>query len=1035
MRTHKNKIFDDLDEELKFKPNYYKTNVIALLKVPEDKLDDKVKDLKKILGEFEVDDTYKIISGFSGKLTKKQIDDLSKLDESIQIEPDLQVTAFLDTATSSFGVQKARTDFSVTGDRDGSPSSYSTDDVVIAIIDTGIDKNHVDLDGGKILGWHDFVNGQPTAYDDNGHGTHVASIAAGDGQGNPSFKGVAPGAALVGVKVLDRMGSGTISGVLSGVDWVVANKALFGIDVLNLSLGTSGCSDGNDSLSLALDNAVNNGIVAVVAAGNAGPGTCTVASPAASRNAIAVGAMADTGENGFFLASFSSRGPTLDGRIKPDVVAPGVSITAAAANTNSGYTTKSGTSMATPFVAGEVALMLDANPSLTPASVKDKILSNSVDWGAPNKDIDYGAGRLDGYETVRNSFVTIPPGNNNIVPTHTIISDSLPGTGSVDNWTIDVTDISFPIAITMIMPTWTSSISPDFDIILFDPTGTQVANSLGVNRQETIGVPTQTTGTYALQVTSFRGSGPYVLDISSGSTPILTVPSIPQNLVATSGNTQVALTWSAPASNGGAAITDYKVEFKKSSDVSFSVFPDGISPSTGTTVNGLTNGQSYDFKVSAINSVGTGPATSPVTATPTAPDSIPPSITFATGNTASTTGEAIVISAVITDNVLVSGAAVHYTPIGGIETTIPMVQGTSWSAAVPVASDKVGTISYFITATDPSGNTARDPPTGTYSITITDNDPPTVTITQPTNGAIVGGTISILATASDNIGVASVEFLDGTTSIFIDNTPPYSASWSTALTIDGTHTITTKALDAAGNSASDMITVTVDNQAPTAPSSLTGTPASPTQIDLSWTASSDNTAVTGYQIFRDNTPVATVTGTTYSDTALSAGTTYTYFIKAFDVAGNVSPPSSSITAVTPSLPSASINISSHSETVRNFRNGDLSLRSIVTATTTGNPSNVKYTYTFDDNFTFDDIKKTNMVVNGKAFNIKRLGSVTGNTISFNLSSFTFNDGDSVKIQLDSKYKNVGTGVHTFTATFIPGTSDSQQIVISASTGD
>src|SRR5205085_8503218 len=102
-----------------------------------------------------------------------------------------------------FGTAAARAQFGVDGGGDGRPTSYSTGDVVIAVLDTGIDARHVDLAGGKVIGWDDLVNGRPAPYDDNYHGTHVASIAAGTGRGDPRYRGVAPGAALVGVKVLD----------------------------------------------------------------------------------------------------------------------------------------------------------------------------------------------------------------------------------------------------------------------------------------------------------------------------------------------------------------------------------------------------------------------------------------------------------------------------------------------------------------------------------------------------------------------------------------------------------------------------------------------------------------------------------------------------------------------------------------------------------------------------------------------------------------------------------------------------------------
>jgi serine protease AprX len=97
-------------------------------------------------------------------------------------------------------------------------------DIVIAVIDTGIDAAHADLNGGKVIGWRDWVNNRPSAYDDHGHGTHCAGIAAGTGASNPAYKGVAPGAALVGLKVLNSSGSGSLSNVAAAMDWAVTNK-------------------------------------------------------------------------------------------------------------------------------------------------------------------------------------------------------------------------------------------------------------------------------------------------------------------------------------------------------------------------------------------------------------------------------------------------------------------------------------------------------------------------------------------------------------------------------------------------------------------------------------------------------------------------------------------------------------------------------------------------------------------------------------------------------------------------------------------
>lgn len=242
--SDKNKILDALDEELKSKGDNYKKDVIVLLNVPLKEVGENVKMLKKIMGDFQAGEVYSVISGFSAKMSKKQIHGMSKLGLTVQIEPDREVKAFLDTSTAWFGAKQARIDFGVDGNVDGNASSYSSNDIVIAIIDTGIDPNHRDLNNGKIIGWRDFINGRSTPYDDNGHGTHVASIAAGEGEANPAYMGVAPGAALVGVKVLNSSGSGSTSGVISGVNWVVQNKNTYGINILNLSLGSSGCSNG-----------------------------------------------------------------------------------------------------------------------------------------------------------------------------------------------------------------------------------------------------------------------------------------------------------------------------------------------------------------------------------------------------------------------------------------------------------------------------------------------------------------------------------------------------------------------------------------------------------------------------------------------------------------------------------------------------------------------------------------------------------------------------------------------------------------------
>lgn len=554
---NKDKIFDGLEEQITGKADGDRFDVIVMLSKPL--VETSPSALKSKHGDFEEKFTYPSINGFATNLSKGQITTLSQDANIKQIEFDAPVYPHLDTSQQWFGTTKARNDFGVDGNADGS-ASYSKNDIVIAVIDSGIDTAHVDLDGGKVIGWKDFATNHTIPYDEvagcSGHGTHVSSIAAGEGQADANFKGVAPGAALVGVKVLKRQGNdcvGTTSNVNAGIQWVIDNKTTLGIKVANMSLGVDGCSNGTDSTSVAVNAAVDAGIVMTVSAGNEGPGTCTIGSPAAAEKAITVGAMADVTPagggastscgplpyRGFYLACFSSRGLTADGRTKPDIASPGVFITAALAGTTNGYQSLSGTSMSSPFTAGVAALMLDANPSLTPTQVKSTIENNALNWGPGGKDIDYGSGRLQAYEAIRSvgSF----SGNGPTVPTHTFVSDSLTGTGNQDTFSINVTDTSKPLAVTLII-TSLSGGSPDFDLELRDASGNPlfscsggpsstspcicttdpngICKSRGVTRQETVGFQPPATGTYQVRVVSFSGSGNYFFDTSFGEAAV-----------------------------------------------------------------------------------------------------------------------------------------------------------------------------------------------------------------------------------------------------------------------------------------------------------------------------------------------------------------------------------------------------------------------------------------------------------------------------------------------------------------------------------
>jgi serine protease AprX len=302
-------------------------------------------ELHRRAGAFGVRARWHIVTALAASLTSEQVRLLERDPNVTGIEPDRLLRIVGSTARASYGVTKAVSDFGVTGDRDGAARTFTTRDVVACVIDTGIDATHVDLDQGQVIGWKDFVNARATPYDDNGHGTHVSSILAGQGDGNTAYRGVAPGTALVGVKVMSSSGTGYASTIMSGVQFCIDNKTRYNIRIINLSVGGGGASDGTDALSAIVNAAADHGIVPVVAGGNTGPDRATIGTPAAAAKAVTVCSISDPGVLGFSISAFSSRGPTADGRVKPDVCAPGQSITAARAGSATGYITYSGTSI------------------------------------------------------------------------------------------------------------------------------------------------------------------------------------------------------------------------------------------------------------------------------------------------------------------------------------------------------------------------------------------------------------------------------------------------------------------------------------------------------------------------------------------------------------------------------------------------------------------------------------------------------------------------------------------------------------------
>jgi len=335
----------------------------------------------------------------------------------------------LDRLTLGF-ISPERTSATVGADTVRQQLGYDGAGIGVAVIDSGVTAWHDDLADPnapttqRVDRFVDFVGNQTQPYDDYGHGTHVAGIIAGNGADSSGARmGIAPRARLVVLKVLDALGRGRISDVIAAIDYAVAHKNEFNIRVINMSIGAGVYESYNtDLLTLAARRAVEEGIVVVAAAGNHGRNDQgveqhgAISAPANAPWVITVGASSHMGTANRVddtIAAFSSRGPTAyDFAAKPDLVAPGVGIYSLSSPGSTlyqrwmnyllpgvpsappqPYLSLTGTSQAAPVVAGTVALMLQANPSLTPNAVK-AILQYTAEIYAGNSYLAQGAGFL-----------------------------------------------------------------------------------------------------------------------------------------------------------------------------------------------------------------------------------------------------------------------------------------------------------------------------------------------------------------------------------------------------------------------------------------------------------------------------------------------------------------------------------------------------------------------------------------------------------------------------------------------------------------
>ena len=325
--------------------------------------------------------TYHLIDSIAGSVAVEDIGKLSKLPGVVMIELDGILEIVNSDAKEVHGVGAI---YEETG--------YNGSGSVVAIIDTGIDGEHVGLDDldddnstddPKIIAFFDAVNnasatdGDVVPYDDHGHGSHCAGTTAGTGAPTYDNPGMAPQAQLVGVKVLDGGGSGSFAGVMLGMEWTVEKRHDFNIRAASMSLGGFGLiewtSSEEESVNRMANEMVRNGIALFIAAGNSAV-SAQIGTPGSAEDVITVGAL----DKDTKIAVYSSQGPTEEGRVKPNIAFVGSSVMSVEANTGTGYRSMSGTSMATPGAAGVAALMYQANPDLSPFDIRNIMQETST---------------------------------------------------------------------------------------------------------------------------------------------------------------------------------------------------------------------------------------------------------------------------------------------------------------------------------------------------------------------------------------------------------------------------------------------------------------------------------------------------------------------------------------------------------------------------------------------------------------------------------------------------------------------------------
>ena len=789
-----------------------------IISVPDGQVAPLVTDLGQ-LGE-SPDHVYtRAIDGVAVSLTPTEVATIQAENPQAQIVPDSIVTIEATRSGATWGLSALDQATAPADSTYTYPDSAGTG-VDVFVIDTGVANRPADFSGVLDTTRARDFTGLGTWVDCNGHGTHVAGTVG------SSVYGVASKATIIPIRVLDCNGSGSMSNVLAGVNYAISAKTPGKTAVLNMSLGGGFAG----YLNNAVDAAVYAGVVSVVAAGNSSVDACG-SSPASAPKALTVGALS----NNLSPAGFSNFGSCVD------LYAPGAGITSLWLG--SGTLTISGTSMASPHAAGVAALYIAANPTKTATEVTAALMAaGKVNCGtcSPNKTLNIQNLALNPTQPPVTPPAPVVPGAP-AAPT----ASNVTATGATLSWTAPTSNGG--AAITRYLVEYRTATA----------TAWQSVTVTAPSTSTTLTGLTNNTG-YVFRVTAQNSVGSSPASATSTLTtlsPPASVPSAPAAPTASNVTaTGATLAWTAPTSNGGAAITDYIVQYRLATSSTWQSVT-VTAPTTSTTLTGLASGTGYTFRVTAQNSAGNSPASvtstlTTLTAAPSAPAAPTASSITATEATLAWTAPTSNGGAAITRYI------VEYRAASATAWQSVTVNAPATSKKITGLMNNTGYV-FRVTAQNSAGNS---PASATSTLTTLIAPPSRPVAPLVSNITATSATLEWAAPTSNGgaeIDRYIVQYRLATSSTWqsVTVTAPTTSTTLTGLKNNTVYVFRVTAQNSAGSSQASAGTRSrTQTGIPSAPGNVLVSSAG-TSLSVSWTAPATNgTPVTGYIIeYKANT--------------------------------------------------------------------------------------------------------------------------------------------------------------------------------------